>query len=204
MKIFKIISVVFIVLFIRSTNAQTVTTTLDAEVRDVSELNIGFNRRSDQGTWWTDTSFINLVSEMNPDVVRYPAGTQANYWDWSTGQFLENTDKVWGNKEIVTIPTFVNALPDRTKVVYVVNMARPTPNTGVDVNASESVLKSETTLNLKIADMLAAITQFDSQGKTPYAIELGNEFYFGNIESGMYRIVEVEENGASIFYSDRW
>jgi hypothetical protein len=35
-------------------------------------MNIGFNRRSDKGTWWTDNSFINLVSEMNPDVVRYP------------------------------------------------------------------------------------------------------------------------------------
>lgn len=174
-----------------------VVTSLDTEVRDVSELHIGFNRRSDNGTWWTDNSFIDLVEDMDPDVVRYPAGTQANYWDWSTGQFIPNTDKVWGNKEIVTISTFLNALPTRTKAIYVLNMARPTPVTGVDVNASEQMLKSDTTLALKIEDMLNALSEFEANGKLPYAVELGNEYYFGNIESGIYQI--VQENGQ--FYS---
>ncbi len=184
-------------LFPFSNKGQTMSTSLDSEVRNITNLNIGFNRRSDNGTWYTDNSFINLVSEMNPDVMRYPGGTQANYWDWRTGQFLDNTDKNWGNKEVVTIPTFLNALPTRTKVIYVVNMARPTPTTGVSVNASEQVLKSDATLNLKIADMIDAIDSFVAQGKEPYAVELGNEFYFGNIESGNYQI--VEENG--FFYS---
>lgn len=197
MKTIKSIVILLLIAIVNPLEAQTVTTTLDATVRDISELNIGFNRRSDNGTWYTDNSFINLVSEMNPDVVRYPGGTQANYWDWSTGQFLENTDKNWGNKEIVTIPTFLNVLPARTKVVYVVNIARPTPATGVDVNASEQVLKSDATLNLKIADMIDAIDEFVAQGKEPFAVELGNEFYFGNIESGIYEI--VEDNG--VFYS---
>lgn len=177
--------------------AQTVTSTLSTTVRDVSHLNIGFNRRSDPGNWWTDNSFINLVSEMNPDIVRYPAGTQANYWDWRTGKFLDNTDKSWGSKEVLKIPEFINALPARTKAIYVVNMARPTPATGVSVNATEEELKSNATLNLKIQDMLAAIAEFEAAGKLPYAIELGNEFYFGNEESGIYHI--VENNG--VFYS---
>lgn len=180
-----------------SLNAQTVTTLLDPTVRDVSNVDFGFNRRSDNGSWWTDNSFINLISEMNPDIVRYPGGTQANYWDWREGKFIENTDKIWGNKEILKIPGFVSALPSRTKIIYVVNMARPTPITGVGVNASEAILKSNATLNQKIADMIAAIDEFAAQGKTPYAIELGNEFYFGNIESSIYQI--VEDNG--IFYS---
>lgn len=182
---------VVVLLICNSTNAQVITTTLEPTVRNVTELNIGFNRRSDQGTWWTDTSFINLVDDMNPDIVRYPAGTQANYWDWSTGQFIPNTDKVWNNKEVVTIPTFLNALPQRTKVVYVVNMARPTPATGIDVNASEAVLKSQSTRNAKITDILNALAEFTNQGKTPYAIELGNEFYFGNIESGIFEIIDT-------------
>ncbi|AJR04897.1 T9SS type A sorting domain-containing protein [Siansivirga zeaxanthinifaciens] len=203
MTITKLIPSALIVLFFStfSTFGQTVTTTLDPTVRDISDLNIGFNRRSDNGTWWTDTSFINLVSEMNPDVVRYPGGTQANYWDWSTGQFLENTDKAWGNKEVLLIPDFITALPSRTKIIYVVNMARPTPATGVSVNASEAVLKSDATLNLKITDMLNAIAEFVSNGKEPYAIELGNEFYFGNIEAGIFEIVEVDNNGTTEYYS---
>lgn len=175
-------------------DAQTVNTSLNPEIRDISELYIGFNRRSDNGTWYSDNSFFNLVDEMNPDIVRYPGGTQANYWDWSTGQFIPNTDKVWGNKEVVTIPSFLNAMPTQTKVVYVVNMARPTPATGIDVNASEAILKSTTTLNAKITNMLNAIGEFITNGVTPFAVELGNEFYFGNIESGIFEVVENNGN----------
>ncbi|QBN20442.1 hypothetical protein [Flavobacterium nackdongense] len=178
-------------------NAQVVNTTLDPTVRDKANLDIGFNRRSDSGIWWTDASFKNLVAEMNPDVVRYPAGTQANYWDWRTGKFIDNTDKTWGaNTEVLKIPQFVSVLPNRTKIIYVVNMARPTPITGVDVNASEATLKSTSTLDLKITDMLAALAEFGAQGKLPFAIELGNEFYFGNTESGIYEITQV----GSIYY----
>ncbi|MGJ8683639.1 MAG: T9SS type A sorting domain-containing protein [Nonlabens sp.] len=174
-----------------------VTTTLNSALRDMTALDIGFNRRSDPGSWWTDNSFQNLLTQINPDVLRYPGGTQANYWEWQTGKFLDNTDKNWNNKEVLTIPGFVNAIPSGTKVVYVVNIARPTSATGISVNAPESVLKSTATLNAKITDMLAALAEFDTQGNLPYAVELGNEFYFGNIESGIFEIKEI--NG--VFYS---
>ncbi|WPR71961.1 T9SS type A sorting domain-containing protein [Flavobacterium sp. NG2] len=174
-------------------------TTLNTTVKDKTNLDIGFNRRSDNGTWWTDNSFKNLVAEMNPDVVRYPGGTQANYWDWRTGKFIPNAGKNGTNNEVLKIPGFVSVLPARTKIVYVVNMARPTPASGVDVNATEATLKSTATLNLKINDMLAAIAEFVAQGKEPYAVELGNEFYFGNEESGIFEI--VESNG---FYYGGW
>ncbi|MBE7688813.1 hypothetical protein F6A46_11325 [Tenacibaculum finnmarkense genomovar ulcerans] len=175
----------------------TRTTTLNNTIRDVSDVNIGFNRRSNSGSWWTDNSFINLVEEINPDIMRYPGGTQANYWDWRTGKFLSDTDKNWGTKEVLKIPQFINALPSRTKIIYVVNMARPTPLTGIDVNATQAVLKSDATLNLKISDMISAIDKFVSEGKEPYAVELGNEFYFGNEEGAIYHI--TQKNG--LFYS---
>ena len=193
----------FVLTFIFSINfntqSQSVSTSLNTKVTDISNVDIGFNRRSDKGSWWTDNSFKTLVSEMNPDVVRYPGGTQANYWDWKTGKFLDNTDKTWNNKEVLKIPGFVNVLPDRTKIVYVVNMARPTPSTGVSVTSNEKTLKSTATLNLKIDDMISAINKFKDAGKMPYAVELGNEFYFGNEESGIFHIVE---NGG--FYYSGW
>jgi len=173
--------------------SQTITTSLST-VQDITHLDIGFNRRSDNGIWWTDNSFINLVSQMQPEVVRYPGGTQANYWDWHTGKFIPNAGKNWGNKEVLHIPEFLNALPADTKVIYVVNMARPTPSTGIDVNASEAVLKSQTTLNAKITDMLNAIAEFVANGREPYAVELGNEFYFGNEEGGIFYITQ-DNNG---------
>ena len=175
--------------FTINSNAQ-ITTSLSSTVRDKTDLDIGFNRRSDKGTWWTDNTFIDRLAEINPDVLRYPAGTQANYWDWTTGKFLDNTDKNWNDKEILHIPQSINALPNRTKIIYVVNMARPTPATGVSVNATEAILKSAATLNAKVQDMLDAIAEFDAEGKLPYAIELGNEFFFGNEESGIFHITE--------------
>jgi len=196
-RLIRIILIVFAItpVFLSTSIAQN-TTSLGA-TQDISELLIGFNRRSDVGHWWSDESFIDLMEQMNPDIVRYPGGTQANYWDWRTGKFLDNTDKPWGNKEVLHIPEFVSALPERTKIVYVVNMARPTPFTGVDVNADEETLKSYATLELKIEDMIAAITEFVDEGKEPYAVELGNEFYFGNIESGIFEIIEDD----GVFYS---
>jgi uncharacterized repeat protein (TIGR02543 family) len=176
----------------QGSNGILITTSLDPIIKDKRKLDIGFNRRSDNGNWWSDNSFKGLVSEMNPEVVRYPGGTQANYWDWRTGKFIDNTDKSWGaNTEVLQIPQFVKAIPDRTKIIYVVNIARPTPSTGVNVNASEAILKSNATLDLKINDMLTAIAEFGIQGKLPDAIELGNEFYFGNTEAGIFEIKEI-------------
>ena len=78
------------------------TTTLDAK-RDKTELLIGFNRRSDGPSagapFWTDPTFKPLLATMNPDIVRYPGGTQANYWDWSTGEFIPNSGKNMNSKE---------------------------------------------------------------------------------------------------------
>ena len=122
--------------------------------------------------------------------VRQLKAEKYDNWDWRTGKFLENTDKTWNNKEVLKIPGFVSVLPSRTKIVYVVNMARPTPSTGVSVTSNEKTLKSTATLNLKIDDMISAINKFKDAGKMPYAVELGNEFYFGNEESGIFHIVE--------------
>ncbi len=195
----KFLFISILIVFTNNLNAQVVTTTLTATVRDKTNLDIGFNRRSDNGTWWTDNTFIDRVAEMNPDILRYPGGTQANYWDWSTGEFIPNAGKNWGSKETLQIPEFINALPQRTKIVYVVNLARPTPATGVSVNASEAVLKSTATLNAKIQDMLNAIAEFDAEGKLPYAIELGNEYFFGNEESAIFHVVEDISTG--LWYS---
>ncbi len=176
---------------------QQILCSLHPTIRDAEKVEIGFNRRSDNGIWWSDNSFQQLLNDMDVDVLRYPAGTQANYWDWHFGKFIPNAGKNWGNKEVLTIPDFVNAIPQRAQIVYVVNMARPTPSTGISVNASEAILKSTNTLNAKITDMLAALAKFNTEGKLPYAVELGNEFFFGNEEGGVFEI--VENNGS--FYA---
>ncbi len=188
-----LIVLLFVIIISDTNNLNAQISTSLSAVRDKTDLDIGFNRRSDNGTWWTDDTFIDKVAEMNPDVLRYPGGTQANFWDWSTGKFLDNIDKPWRNREVLKIPEFINALPERTKIIYVVNLARPTPATGVSVTATEAILKSTATLNAKIRDMLEAIAKFKAKGKLPYAIELGNEFFFGNEEGGIFHITEEND-----------
>ena len=191
----KYYSLLFILAIVLSDYANAQVTTSLGPIRDKTELDIGFNRRSNKGSWWSNQSFKTLVGQMNPDIVRYPGGTQANYWDWRTGKFIDGTDKGWGNKEVLKIPDFVDFLPSRTKVIYVINMARPTIATGLEVDKiNEKTLKSDETLDKMIDDMKAGIAKFVSEGVTPYAIELGNEFYFGNEEGWIYQIVERNGN----------
>ena len=157
---------------------------LNSKVRDITNLNIGYNGRATEGPSWEDNTFVELVADMNPDVVRYPAGTQANYWDWHTGTFIEGCGKT--ADYIYTIEMLVNGLPDSTQIVYVANMARPTPATGIALDASDEVLESDETLQKKIDDIKGALALFKDFGKLPFAIELGNEFYFDNEHGAFY------------------
>lgn len=39
------------------------------------------------GANWTQQSFIDSVAILNPEIIRFPGGTNANHWDWQTGWF---------------------------------------------------------------------------------------------------------------------
>ncbi len=158
--------------------------TLSGSNHSISPNLIGINGRSTSGPSWSDQNFLDLVEQLNPGTIRYPAGTQANYWDWRTGTFIEGCGKT--SSYIFSIPMFVNGLPEKTSIIYVVNIARPTPITGVSFEASDEILKSEATLQLKIDDILAALAKFEELGKLPEAIEVGNEFYFTNEHAAIY------------------
>lgn len=144
----------------------------------------GLNGRSTEGPSWSNSSFLRLVEEMAPGYVRYPAGTIANYWDWHTGNFIEGSGKK--TKYPFTIKQCVEGVPKHTRLIYVVNMARPTPSTGISIAADLLVLTSENTLQSKISDMLSALHEFEQSGKLPDVVELGNEFYFLNDHGAIY------------------
>ncbi|WP_289053169.1 T9SS type A sorting domain-containing protein [Carboxylicivirga marina] len=157
---------------------------LNTDFMRSEQLTMGYNGRSTEGPSWTDEAFLSLVSESQAGVIRYPAGTQANYWDWRTGTFIEGTKS--GGKTPFTIPLVVNGIDEGVKLIYVVNMARPTPITGVSYEADEATLISENTLLLKVDDMLAALQAFQQAGQLPEVVELGNEFYFDNEHAAIY------------------
>ncbi|MGL5785637.1 MAG: T9SS type A sorting domain-containing protein [Bacteroidales bacterium] len=144
----------------------------------------GLNGRSTEGPSWDEPDFVDLIHKMSPSWVRYPAGTQANYWDWRTGTFIEGSGKK--PKYKFTIEQCVNGLPENTKLIYVINMARPTPGTGIALDAPAEELMSESTLRKKAQDILDALALFKELGHLPEAIEFGNEFYFDNEHASIY------------------
>lgn len=176
--------IIFLLLFVKS-NSQ-ITVTVGVTSYPINSSLLGLNGRSTEGPSWTDASFLSLVSEMNPSYVRYPAGTQGNQWDWSTGTFISSLGM--NAKEIFTIPMLLNGLPSGTKIIYMVNMVLPTPQTGITfTTTTDAVLSTDATLTAKITDILNALKSFETAGHLPEVCEIGNELYFSNsTEAGVY------------------
>lgn len=163
------------------------TASLSDNTKTLSNLFGGFNGRSSEGPQWTVESFTNMVNWMSPSIVRYPGGTLANSWDWREGGIM--------GKEIKNpykIGDLVAGLKKGgntkdTKIVYVMNMVHPTPETGFSQETDDTKLRAEEVLQAKITDALAALKEFENKGNLPVAVELGNELYFNKVEHyGIY------------------
>jgi hypothetical protein len=81
---------------------------------------------------------------------------------------------------------YLTGMSQNSSLIYMVNLARPVPETGIPVDTTEEVLKSQDVLNKKIADILSALEKMQALGKFPARIELGNEFYFHNDAAAIY------------------
>jgi len=156
---------------------------LTGETRRIPADMFGYNGKTSKGPSYSDSNFQDLLERMKPGIIRYPAGTYGNYFNWRTGLAMGSKGL---NKVPYTISEFVGGIPDVTSIIYMVNMARPTPATGVSMDASAEVLASQETFELKQEDILEAIAEFEKQGHLPEYIELGSEFYFTNEHASVY------------------
>lgn len=144
-----------------------------------SNILLGYNGRSTEGPSWTDDTFLSLVSDTKTMCIRYPGGTQANSWDWKEGKLVDKSDP----KYLFKIEDFVTGLPQRTQVVYVMNMVNTPERVGVEQPLTDQSVEA---LHLKIDDALLALKEFERLGRLPMAVELGNEFYFQNEHAAFY------------------
>lgn len=166
------------------THAQVTVSLNSTKYSIVSDV-LGLNGRSTEGPSWDDLTFQSMIDTMNPAYVRYPAGTQGNDWNWATGTFIPG----YGSSPYAfTIPKLLNGLPVGTKVIYMINMVLPTPQTGISyTTTTDAVLSTDATLLAKISDILNAIEAFKTAGHLPEICEIGNELYFGgSVEAGVY------------------
>jgi hypothetical protein len=60
---------------------------LTGPVRTVTPGLLGLNAVNTTGPRWDDTALDAVLGKFGPGVLRYPGGTNANYWDWQKGWF---------------------------------------------------------------------------------------------------------------------
>lgn len=110
------------------------------------------------GANWAQQWFTDSVISLNPEILRYPGGTNANHWDWQTGWFMP------GYQPPVTPLTLryeefaPSLLGCNGEGIFVVNMEMSTPNYEMD-----------------------GLRHANSLGLHPTLFELGNEH---NLDGG--------------------
>jgi len=67
--------------------AAAVPVSLTGPVRTVTPTLLGLNAVNVTGPRWDDSKLDAVLKQFGPGVLRYPGGTNANYWDWQTGWF---------------------------------------------------------------------------------------------------------------------
>ncbi|BAC89725.1 gll1784 [Gloeobacter violaceus PCC 7421] len=112
---------------------------------------------------WTTPQFLQTLALLRPSTLRYPAGTEANYWDWRKGWFAAGADlppsyrgirpKVDTNRLEDIRPALKAA---GAKPLFVVNMLTST-----------------------LEEQLAMLRRAEGLGMPVTHVELGNEYYIG-------------------------
>jgi hypothetical protein len=133
------------------------------ETRAFSPQSYGFNTNILGGPAWQDPKFITMIEQFKPQLMRYPGGTVANYWDWRKGFVLDNLpdDTPLGLKNL---KMKVSATLDEFKVA-----AERIGFTPIFVLNMET---SNLSYQMEMLHYAKAI------GLEVKYIELGNEFYF--------------------------
>jgi hypothetical protein len=146
----------------RSENDSLVIANLSGVSRKLPEDFIGFNANLIKGPSWSDTAFLHVLKTFHPELIRFPGGTVANYWDWQNGWFMNDIDlpKDFSQRKPLneSLEDFANAMKYiDAKPVFDLNILNS------DVKTQEQFLMKAKSLQLPI--------QF---------IELGNEFYLSD------------------------
>jgi len=156
-------------------------------VLNISKDMFGYNTNTwNQGPKFDNANFRFVMGRLQPGNLRYPGGTIANYWDWRNGTPMKTASTGWpkyiGDASAFTPEDFVKGIPEGCEVVYDINLARPTPITGITTpNGDATMLSSQETLDKKIVDIMEGIDAFFAAGHSLKYVELGNEFYHGAV-----------------------
>ncbi|MFN5323651.1 MAG: hypothetical protein ACK5C5_01920 [Bacteroidota bacterium] len=100
---------------------------IEGDYRKLSPVYFGFNAQQIRGPALGDADFVKSIQGLHPNLLRYPGGTVASYWDWKAGWFKDEIPLKKDWREIRKAPIRLEDLKfacDSTKAVplFVLNM----------------------------------------------------------------------------------
>lgn len=155
---------------------------LDTFIRTVPD--VGFNGNTIRGPGWENIVFNDSVATMHPEILRYPAGGVADYWDWNTGWFCPQS--VLDTAIIDTIYTMNNGW-------YILDTLDGRPivfQQALDQIDAEGIFVMNM-MSANVAVQSAALRDAISQGVFINKVELGSEMNHENI----FRIMKYPTAG---------
>jgi hypothetical protein len=156
--------------------AAAIPVSLTGPVRTVTPTLLGLNGVNVTGPLWNNKAFDKVLSTYAPGVLRYPGGTNANYWAWQRGWFQpgewpSETKPVIDDK----IPIFDAGLNAGGSVpLFVLNVL--TYHGALGTSAEDGEM---------LRGQLAFLKAAQAAGMPVKMVELGNELYLtGAVNTG--------------------
>jgi len=140
---------------------EVVSVTTGPNEKVISNVFWGVNAQMMRGPHWKEPGFIEQVKALNPQIIRYPGGTVASYWDWKTGWLMEGIPIKQNWRSIKKNPITLEDLKwacDQTGAtpIYVLNM-----------------------MNSELEYQMEFLREAHKLGLDVTLIELDNEIYLG-------------------------
>lgn len=116
---------------------------------------------------WTNQSFIDSVIKLNLEIIRYPGGTESQYFDWQTGRSVSTS--LWTNNTLFShgyIGTAPHVSYPLTELLYFYQQTNIKPIFCLNL------------LTKTLSNQIQMLQTASSLGIPVEYIELGNELYF--------------------------
>jgi hypothetical protein len=160
----KILTVILSIVFV-STYGQTSIVTTTNITRPTPKVGHMLNYLTKPA--WTNQSFIDSVKTLNIEIIRYPGGTESQYFDWQTGRSVPAS--LWTNSTLFS-HSYIGTVPH---ISY--------PLSELLYFYQQTNIKPIFCLNLltkTLSNQIQMLQTASSLGIPVEFIELGNELYF--------------------------
>ncbi|WP_164928526.1 hypothetical protein [Gloeobacter violaceus] len=149
----------------RPVQSQVLTPRATGNERQLPPDYFGYNGANFLGeVAWDDSALIRALVPLKPALLRYPGGTESNYWNWKVGWFVTG----------FPMPNYLRQLKPRS--VRLENFQASIRATGAVPVYVLNLLSSD------LETQLGSLREAKGLGLPVKYVELGNEFYIGSAD----------------------